>query len=231
MIISFNAHEVTDTSVTFTSFSNNFIAKDIALKNSYNHEVEGSKSGVSPALAVRVYGDKSAFYRCGFICYQDTLWDVRGRHYFKSCFIEGAIDFIWGSGQSIYEDAKISILSNGFITAQGRNSTKDLGGFVFIRGSVGGMNAQTYLGRAYGPYSRVIFYGTKFDDVISPQGWNAWHFSGHEGNFTFAEVSCSGPGADITKRVPWIKKFSSAEILQYSVATFIDIDGWIALQP
>lgn len=50
-----------------------------------------------------ISGDKSAFYRCGFMGVQDTLWDVAGRHYFKLCSIRGAFDFIMGSGQSIYE--------------------------------------------------------------------------------------------------------------------------------
>jgi len=34
---------------------------------------------------------------------QDTLWDCQGRHYFNSCTIEGAMDFIYGAGQSLYE--------------------------------------------------------------------------------------------------------------------------------
>lgn len=50
-----------------------------------------------------IAGDKSAFYRCGFAGYQDTLWDDQGRHYFDHCSIQGAVDFIFGMGQSIYE--------------------------------------------------------------------------------------------------------------------------------
>lgn len=55
------------------------------------------------ALAARIYGDKSAFFSCGFKGFQDTLWDVQGRHFFQTCYIEGAIDFIFGSGQSVYK--------------------------------------------------------------------------------------------------------------------------------
>lgn len=68
-------------------------------QNSFN--VAGGR--VAPALAARIYGDKSAFYDCKFVGYQDTLWDVEGRHYFKNCVIEGAVDFIFGNGQSYYE--------------------------------------------------------------------------------------------------------------------------------
>ena len=57
---------------------------------------------IARAVAARIYGDKSAFFECGFVGFQDTLWDVQGRHFFKNTYIEGGVDFIWGSGQSIY---------------------------------------------------------------------------------------------------------------------------------
>ena len=44
-----------------------------------------------------------AFYKCGFYGAQDTLFDAIGRHYFKKCYIEGSIDFIFGHGQSFYK--------------------------------------------------------------------------------------------------------------------------------
>lgn len=55
------------------------------------------------ALAMRIAGDQAAFYGCGFYGAQDTLHDDRGRHYFKECFIEGSIDFVFGNGRSLYE--------------------------------------------------------------------------------------------------------------------------------
>lgn len=58
---------------------------------------------MTPALAAMILGDKSAFYKCGFLGFQDTLWDVQGRHLFKLCTIQGAVDFIFGAAQSIYE--------------------------------------------------------------------------------------------------------------------------------
>lgn len=71
-------------------------------QNSYNNPPTGSNP-IRPAVAAMISGDKSAFYRCGFFGLQDTLWDVQGRHYFKLCSIQGAVDFVFGAGQSIYE--------------------------------------------------------------------------------------------------------------------------------
>ena len=55
------------------------------------------------AVAVLLNGDMMAFYECGFYGAQDTLFDYSGRHYFKDCYIQGSIDFIFGHGQSLYK--------------------------------------------------------------------------------------------------------------------------------
>jgi hypothetical protein len=54
-------------------------------------------------VAIRINGDQAAFWGCGFFGAQDTLHDDRGRHYFKECFIQGSIDFIFGDARSLYE--------------------------------------------------------------------------------------------------------------------------------
>lgn len=55
------------------------------------------------AVAIRVNGDQASFWGCGFFGAQDTLHDDRGRHYFKECYIQGSIDFIFGNAKSLYE--------------------------------------------------------------------------------------------------------------------------------
>lgn len=170
------------------------------LQNTYDGSVN-----IRQALAAAISGDKSSFYNCSFIGFQDTLFDRKGRHYFKDCYIEGVMDFIFGNGQSIYEvsipfdsdniyssilriflviqGCTISLIQSamkpGFVTAQGRGSPKDPGGFVFKSCNVTGFQ-ETYLGRAWGAYSRVIFYRTFMSGIIIPQGWYAWNAIGHE---------------------------------------------------
>lgn len=55
------------------------------------------------AVALRTTGDFNAFYGCAFYGQQDTLYDDRGRHYFRECLIAGTVDFIFGNGKSLYE--------------------------------------------------------------------------------------------------------------------------------
>lgn len=61
------------------------------------------------AVALRIAGDQAAFYGCGFYGAQDTLFDDHGRHYFRKCFIQGSIDFIFGNARSFYEVPPVHI--------------------------------------------------------------------------------------------------------------------------
>ncbi|XP_035548683.1 putative pectinesterase 52 [Juglans regia] len=245
-IITYNDHEETDQSATFTSYVENLIVKGITFKNSfnrqgyldfYNKRTKGEVK-IKQAVAARIYGDKSAFYGCGFIGFQDTLWDATGRHYYKNCYIEGGVDFIWGTGQSIYEDCLINATAGtllspdsvSYVTAQGRNSSGETSGFVFRRGIVFG-TGRILLGRAYGLYSRVIFHNTILERAVAPEGWDAWNSKWHEDKLTYAEVDCKGPGSDTSKRVKWMKKLRPSELYQFSTPRFINQDGWLDSQP
>ncbi|KAL6144138.1 hypothetical protein ACLB2K_054833 [Fragaria x ananassa] len=70
----------------------NFIAKNISFKNTAPPPEPGVDD--AQAVALRVSGDKAAFWGCGFYGYQDTLNDENGRHYFKDCYIQGTVDYI-----------------------------------------------------------------------------------------------------------------------------------------
>ncbi|GMY13946.1 probable pectinesterase 29 [Fagus crenata] len=192
--IKYDDHGQTDTSATFTSSPDNVVAKGITFQNSYNRASAltsynrrmAVEDSITWALAARIYGDKSAFLECGFLGFQDTLWDARGRHYFNNTYIEGGIDFIWGNGQSVYENCMINVTAGilpegikGYITAQDRKSADEPTGFLFRGGSVSG-SGQAFLGRAYGPYSRVIFQETTLSEVVTPEGWFAWNYQGQE---------------------------------------------------
>ncbi|KAL2463336.1 Pectinesterase [Forsythia ovata] len=173
-------------SATFSSLADNIVVSDMTFVNSYNYPFKKDGNKISAAVAAMISGDKSAFYQCSFLGLQDTLFDEKGRHYFKLCTINGAIDFIFGGGQSIYEECTLSFNgetlnpgTEGFITAQGRDDPKDTGGFVFNKCNVTGMG-KTFLGRAWKSYSRVIFYNSFLSDIVIPQGWDAWNALGHE---------------------------------------------------
>ncbi|KAL0366739.1 UNVERIFIED_CONTAM: putative pectinesterase 29, partial [Sesamum radiatum] len=179
-----DGHDSTATSATFTSQADNTIAKHITFINSYNSPGKRNNP-MRPAVAAMIQGDKSAFHRCGFLGLQDTLWDEQGRHYFRHCSIQGAVDFIFGAGQSIYEGCTITVVGRalngvpGYITAQGRSHAQDTNGFVFRNCKIVG-NGKAFLGRPWREYARVVFYNTSMSSIVVPQGWDAWFSAGRE---------------------------------------------------
>ncbi|KAJ0721086.1 putative pectinesterase [Helianthus annuus] len=149
---------------------------------------------------------------------QDTLWDDAGRHYFKFCSIRGAVDFIMGSGQSIYERSTISVIAGflspqpGFITAQSRDAASNLNVFVFKDCNVVG-NGTTYLGRPWRGHARVLFYNSRLSNIVVPQGWLDGDFIG----------TTMGDGSDTSGRV-WCKlsQFSLPKFECYLLLSLVD---------
>ncbi|KAL6841861.1 hypothetical protein ACP4OV_028373 [Aristida adscensionis] len=219
-------------SATFTVLAGDFVARNIAFKNTYNAV---DKSNADQAVAALVGGDRSAFYGCAFHGFQDTLCDFEGRHYFRGCLVEGAVDFVFGYGQSIYDDCVLA--SNmppapapaGWVTAHARRRAGSPGGLVFRGGEVRG-TGRVYLGRAWNRYATVVFYRTRMGGLVEPQGWQAWYAGDDVSQVTFAEVGCEGPGSEMSGRVEWEKHWSEEEVKGYVDIKFID-DGWLSEQP
>ncbi|XP_068492306.1 probable pectinesterase 66 [Phaseolus vulgaris] len=239
--IAFDDHVAPNSSSTFTSFSDNFVASDITFQNSFGlkmlKDLQNQKMSFDgirvPALAARISGDKSAFFNCGFVGFQDTLWDELGRHYFQGCTIEGAVDFIFGDGQSYYRDCVLNVTALGSMTAQARMSDSEPTGFVFAGGSViGSGTGISLLGRGYRPCSRVIFFKTNLGSVVQPVGWDAWSAKNNVSCLFYSEIMCSGPGSNTFQRVPWKKKLTFTQFAKkYSLQVFVNKDGWLSNLP
>ncbi|KAL0410592.1 UNVERIFIED_CONTAM: putative pectinesterase 53 [Sesamum latifolium] len=160
-------------SATFAVDAPYFIAKNITFKNTTPVPRAGETG--TQAVAFRISGDTAAFVGCKFLGAQDTLYDHSGRHYYKDCYIEGSVDFIFGNGLSLFEECEVHAVAavTGAVTAQGRSSMLDDTGFSFLNCRVTGSGA-LYLGRAWGPFSRVVFAYTYMDNIIIPKGWHDW---------------------------------------------------------
>ncbi|KAH7296277.1 hypothetical protein KP509_26G016900 [Ceratopteris richardii] len=166
-------------SATFSVMSLGFVAKDIAFENTAPPPPPGAVG--RQAVAFQISGDHSALYNCAFLGAQDTLYDHKGRHFFKDCWIQGSIDFIFGDGLSLYESCVLYAIDtpSGSLTAQKRKTADENTGFAFLNCTVTGTGL-VLLGRAWGAYSRVVYLYTHLDVVILPGGWNDWGIPSRE---------------------------------------------------
>uniref|UniRef100_A0A6N2LAE7 Pectinesterase n=1 Tax=Salix viminalis TaxID=40686 RepID=A0A6N2LAE7_SALVM len=180
------------------------------------------------AVALRISADTAAFISCKFIGAQDTLYDHIGRHYFKKCYIEGSVDFIFGNGLSLYEDCHLHAVTTSFgaLTAQKRQSFLEETGFSFVNCRITGSGA-LYLGRAWGNFSRVVFAYTYMDKIITPRGWYDWGDKSREMTVFFGQYKCSGPGADFGGRVAWSRELTEQQAKPFISIGFIDGHEWL----
>ncbi|KAG1056630.1 hypothetical protein G6F46_000766 [Rhizopus delemar] len=194
-------------------------------------------------LALNLAGTQASFYNVKFYGFQDTLLiNSGGSGYFKSCYIEGSVDFIWGYGTGYFQGCTIaSNQSGGFITAHNRASSSASGGFYFnsctVKATVPSgplsstysssisftsssqFSSSCYLGRPWSKYARVVFMYSNLGSHIKPVGWSAWSTSdARTSNVLFGEYSNSGSGAWSSSRASFATKLSSTQAAQYSVS-------------
>lgn len=205
-----------------------FAAMNITFQNSAPAQLPGVER--QQAVALRVSGDNAVFYGCGFMGHQDTLYDQKGEHYFRDCYIEGSIDFVFGNGRSLYQGCELHVvpITPGSLTAQKRARNTSDSGFVFLNCTISGTGV-VYLGRAWGRYSRVVFLYTHMENIIRPQGWNNWGDARRNGTVYYGQYMCTGPGAGPNGREPWAHQLTDAEAKPFLTLDFIQGSMWVPL--
>lgn len=208
-------------------FAPYFTARNISFKNTAPAPMPGMQGW--QAVALRISGDKAFFSGCAFYGAQDTLCDDAGRHFFKDCYIEGSIDFIFGNGRSMYKNCELHSIATRFgsIAAQDRNSPDEKTGFAFVNCSVTG-SGPLYVGRAMGKYSRIVFSYTYFDDVVARGGWDDWDHQGNNKTAFFGVYKCYGPGAAAVRGVSWAQELDFDTAHPFLAKSFVNGRHWIS---
>lgn len=204
----------------FYIFGNDFTAENITFENSAGR--------VGQAVAVRVEGDRIYFNNCRFLGNQDTLYPHgnKSRQYYKNCYIEGTVDFIFGWSTAIFEDCDIFCKSPGYVTAASTLQETPFG-FVFIHCKITGDAPEhsVYLGRPWRNYAKTAFIECELGKIIKPEGWFNWGKKEAEKTVTYVEYKNTGPGAIPGQRVGWSHQLTKDERANYTLENIFD--GWI----
>jgi len=202
-----------------TSGSASFIIEGSGFE-AYHITFENSSGPVGQAVAVRIDADKIRFEDCRFLGFQDTLYPKLSgcRQYFKNCYIEGTVDFIFGWSTAYFESCEIYCKSGGYITAASTDSITPYG-FVFHQCRIGGNAppASFYLGRPWRDYAQTVFISCKLSDIIRPEGWHNWDKPQAEKTAYYAEYRSRGPGAQPESRVRWSHQLSRKDLARFTL--------------
>ncbi len=208
-------------STSFFIFGDNFKAENITFEN--------SAGPVGQAVAVRVDGDKVIFNNCRFLGNQDTLYchGKDSRQYYKDCYIEGTVDFIFGWSTAYFENCEIYCKNSGYVTAASTDQNTAYG-FVFKNCKITGSAEENtfYLGRPWRDYAQTVWINCYMANLIKPEGWHNWGKPHAEQTTFYAEYGTTGPGAS-TNRVKWSKALSKKDADTFNLKTVLGgTDNW-----
>ncbi|TKY61157.1 Pectinesterase 3 [Spatholobus suberectus] len=232
---------VVDGSTTFNSSTvavvgDGFLGRGITFQNA-------AGPSKAQAVALRVGADLSAFYLCGFIAYQDTLYVHRKHQFFVKCYVAGTVDFIFGNSAVVLQDCDINARrpnpgQENTITAQGRADPNQNTGIVIQKCRINATNDlesakgsfRTFLGRPWKVHSLTVIMQSNISDIIDPAGWLQWNGDFALNTLYYREYNNTGSGANTSHRVNWIgfKVITNASDVQpFTPQNFIAGSTWL----
>ena len=222
----------TSTSASVTINAPDFAAFNITFENS---------TGESPqALAISVTSDRVVFKNCRFLGGQDTvLANGNGnRQYFRDCYIDGTVDFIFGGSRAVFErcviypKTRLSGAGSSYITAANTQPGQAYG--YVLRGCTIAPNrggTVYYLGRPWQnstgsvppAQNKVVWLKTRIgSNVVRSEGWSTWDAGTDTNLITFAEYAprtFRNTAVNVSSRVAWSRQLTAADTTQYTVAS------------
>ncbi|MFE5322196.1 pectinesterase family protein [Paenibacillus sp. NPDC056579] len=250
---------------TFHSYTVFIGADDFSAERITFRNTAGRGEAVGQALAAYVDGDRVSFKHCRFLGHQDTLFTGplppapmqrttfggpregmprrNVRQYYEHCYIEGDVDFIFGSATAVFNQCEIfskrrlgeedpgefpSERIHGWLTAPSTPEEIRFG-YVFhqCRLTSDAPSQSVYLGRPWRNYAKSAFLLCWMGEHIAAAGWDNWNKPESERTTVFCEYRNTGPGAAVEGRVPWSAQLSDDEAEAYSpISVLAGIDGW-----
>ncbi|UDF05554.1 pectinesterase family protein [Asticcacaulis sp. AND118] len=226
----------TGKSSSFTVNGDGFRVSNLTIQNDYHLNQPDTPS---QAVALSINADRAVLTKVRLLGAQDTLYaaskkpTVPSRQYYRDCYIEGHVDFIFGNALAFFDHCHLHIIERdgAFITAHSRTAATETTAYVFDHCRITTAGSGTYyLGRAWRPYAQVVFLDTRIDGKIHPEGWREWTPGKTETYATahYAEYNSSGSGGDMSQRVFWAKKLTADQAAKWRLEAVFPDRSWIS---
>ncbi len=214
---------------------NDLVLANLTIRNT-------TPQGGSQAEAIILNGTTSAhaiLKDVDLYSYQDTL-QINGQAYLDGCYIEGDVDFMWGTGPCYFENCTCRALRSGAYYTQIRNPETNHG-YVYhkctfdgIQGIMG--NYLSRIGTGRFPHSEVVLLDCMLTTAVGPVAWQ--YQGGREGNendpaevhfWEFNSHDQDGKPVDMTFRLHGSKRLSepadASTIANYRNPVWV-LDRW-----
>ncbi len=194
-----------------------------------NLTFQNSAGPVGQAVAAHISSDRAVFRHCRFLGFQDTLYTfgTDSKQYYEDCYIEGTVDFIFGSSTAYFFKCEIHSLGKGCLTAASTPQGNHFG-YVFdqcrltAEKDVSGVG----LGRPWRPYAQTVFINCLMGEHISKTAWDNWGNPANEQTAFYGEVgtrTLENRKMSISGRASWshkvdAKKYTIEQVLADSSA-------------
>ncbi len=202
--------------------ADDFTAMNITFRNTVKND---GTFNDQQAVALRVNGDRQAYYNCKLLGYQDTYytWGGRGtaRIYMNNCYIEGSVDVIFGRDIVVFDSCEIHINRNGGTLTAASTEADSKFGYVFrncvISADAVGFNevpiGNIYLGRPWQASPRTVFIQCEEPACLNAAGWLTWNVT----PALYAEYQCTGPGSEYSGRINISRQLTNEEFADYTL--------------
>lgn len=205
-------------SATFTSAAAGLTVRDLTLANDWLRADHPDITGTQ-AVAAYTYGDRTHFDNVRLLAHQDTLFvettalTVFDRQYFRRCYIEGDVDFVFGRATAVFEECHFHTLQRdvGF-TPKGMvfapsTARANPHGILAVRSRItsGAEDGAYKLARPWVPsyettaWSSLVVRNSRIGPGIDPVApYTNMREAYPWQNMRFREYANSGPGAVIS---------------------------------
>lgn len=176
--------------------------------------------------------------------FQDTL-QINGQAYVRRCYLEGDVDFMWGTGPCFFEACECRSVHSGGYYTQVRNPGSNHG-YVYLRCTFEGApgvedNMLSRIEPGRFPNSEVVLIDCVLTEAVGAKGWllqyargtgmrgaerrppSSLHF------WEFHSRDASGRPVDTSERIPASRQLALPDdaetIARYSDPRYV-LDGW-----
>lgn len=160
---------------TMVVSSSNFYAENISFENNYGVKFQNGPQ----ALAIKTNNDRFSFFNCKLRSFQDT-WQtstnaVSDRHYVYNCWIEGAVDYVYGAGDVFIDQSTLYNMRSGSVIVAPAHYEGTKYGYVFnscvVDGNSAAGDGNLKLGRPWHNAPIAVYLNSTMKIKPSGEGW------------------------------------------------------------